>query len=255
MRYVEKEKEELEEQNRRQREPSMAYSRDHNASLKLSDGQVFQVQDAVKKAVGEETNDGSAQQRLGTFSLRQVSVCFSQSEMMLRFDNRKENNRVILPYHEDVCDMFMVGGGRTLWEVIAEICQSSCQSYVMVEPYDNELEEKLTFLYTLVTTEYCDRQGYYDTELTTAFLTFLEDNPRAHTSVVFKVKQLLAGLPDVEIMERIKKNKVVGIVAFHRLLSAKCMQQDVYLQLKRQFLSAFLCEAGGASSDVETQSQ
>jgi len=222
----------------------MAYSRDHNASLKLSDRQVFQVQDAVKKF-----SDGSAQQRLGTFSLRQVSVCFSQSEMMLRFDNRKEN--VILPYHEDVCGMFMVGG-RTLWEVIAEICQSSCQSYVMVDSYDNELEDKLAFLYTLVTTEYFDRQGYYDTELTTAFLTFLDGNLRAHKSVVFKVKQLLAGLPDVEI---IKKNNVVGIVAFHRLLSAKCMQQDVYLQLKRQFLSAFLCEAGGASSDVETQSQ
>jgi hypothetical protein len=222
----------------------MAYSRDHNASLKLSDGQVFQVQDAVKKF-----SDSAQQQRLGTFSLRQV-VCFSQSEMMLRFDNRKEN--VILPYHEDVCGMFMVGG-RTLWEVIAQICQSSCQ-YVMVDSYDNELQDKLRFLYTIVTTEYFDRHGYYETELTTAFLKFLEDNPRAHASVVLKVKQLLAGLPDVKIMERIKNNKVVGIVAFHRLLSAECMQQDVYLQLKQQFLSAFLCEAG-ASSDVETQSQ
>ena len=224
------------------------------ASLKLTEKQVYEVEDAVHKAVEEDAKQqgGSSKRVGGTFSMRDVSVCFSQSEMMIKFKYREQDNRIILPYHEDVCNMFSVGG-RTLYEIIAQTCQSS-EWFIMVDAYEHELEDKLAFLYKIVTQEYCKRQGFYDKERTTEFLTFLTHHPRAHKGVVLTVKQILSCLPDVKIIEKLQTDKG-GIQALHTLLSAECMRKDLYLQLKRTILSALLGQASGASSDVETQSQ
>lgn len=225
-----------------------------DASLKLTEKQVYEVEDAVNKAVEEDAKQqGGSSKRLGTFSMRDVSVCFSQSEMMIKFKRREQDNRIILPYHEDVCDMFSVGG-RTLWEIIAQTCQPSESEIIMVDAYEHELEHKLAFLYNLVTQEYCERQGFYDAKRTTEFLTFLIHHPRAHKGVVLTVRQILSCLPDVTIIDKLQTDKG-GILVLHTLLSAECMRKDLYLQLKLQFLSALLGQAGGASSDVETQSQ
>ncbi len=227
-----------------------------DASLKRTEKQAYEVEDAVKKAVEEDAKQqGGSSKRLGTFSMRDVSVCFSQSEMMIKFKHREQDNRIILPYHEDVCNMFSVGG-RTLYEIIAQTCQSESKSewFIMVDAYEHELEHKLAFLYKIVTQEYCKRQGFYDTERTTEFLTFLTHHPRAHKGVVLTITQILSCLPDVNIIDKLQTDKK-GIQALNTLLSAECMRNDGYLQLKRNFLSALLGQAGGASSDVETQSQ